>query len=77
MKEIIRIQQWLAEKGYVIVDWNYSPNEYSLTTHFLVNKNNDCVFIALDEDLEGGRIFTLENFVRMVEYVIKSRELKL
>lgn len=76
MQEISRIQQWLSEKGYIIIDWNYKPNELSLTTHFLVNKKNDCVFICLEDDFEGETIFTLQNFVRMVEDVIKSRFLE-
>lgn len=77
MKEIIKIQQWLAEKGYIIIDWKYSQIELSLTTHFLVNKKNDCVFIALEEDLDDDIEFSLENFIRMFEYCVKNRELKL
>jgi hypothetical protein len=77
MEEIIKIQMWLAEKGFVILDWKYSPNEFQLSTHFLVNKKRDCVFISLEADLEEDLEFTFDRFLNNFNRVVEIRELEL
>ena len=77
MEEIIKIQMWLAEKGFVILDWKYLPNEFQLSTHFLVNKKRDCVFISLEADLEEDLEFTFDRFLNNFNRVVENRELEL
>ena len=77
MEEIIKIQMWLAEKGFVILDWKYLPNEFQLSTHFLVNKNRDCVFISLEADLEEDLEFTFDRFLNNFNRGVEIRELEL
>lgn len=77
IKEVIKIQKWLVKNKFVIIDWKFSPNEFELSTHILVNKKKDCVFIQIEEDLSEGKEFNLELFKHHFYHIVERREIKI